>query len=71
MLAAWPLPRWPDWVQHVNRPQTDAELAALRRCVQRGNPFGEDSWCDAMVSRLGLESTLRPQGRPRKHENGS
>ena len=71
VLAAWPLPRWPDWVQHVNRPQTDAELAALRRCVQRGNPFGEDSWCDAMVRRLGLESTLRPQGRPRKHENGS
>jgi len=41
LLAAWPLPRWPGWVEHVNGPQTEAELAALRRCVQRGSPFGE------------------------------
>jgi putative transposase len=70
MLAAWPLPRRPGWVGQVNAPQAEAELAALRRCVQRGNPFGEESWCDRMVRRLGLESTLRPQGRPPKHKNG-
>ena len=70
-LAAWPLPRWPGWVAHVNAAQTDAELAAVRRSVQRGNPFGAPSWCDEMVRRLGLESTLRPQGRPKKHNNGS
>jgi hypothetical protein len=52
-------------------PQTEAELAALRRCVQRGSPFGEGAWCDQIVRRLGLESTLRPQGRPKKRENGS
>ena len=40
-LAAWPLPRWPGWVAHVNAAQTDAELAAVRRRVQRGSPFGE------------------------------
>lgn len=66
VLAAWPLPRWPGWVEHVNRPQCEAELAALRRSVQRGNQFGEPSWSDEMVRRLGLESTLRPQGRPKK-----
>jgi len=71
LLAAWPLPRWPGWVEHVNGSQTEAELAALRRCVQRGSPFGEGAWCDQIVRRLGLESTLRPQGRPKKRENGS
>ena len=71
VLTAWPLPRRPSWVEQVNAPQSEAELAALRRCVQRGNPFGEESWCDRIVRRLGLESTLRPQGRPQKHKNGS
>jgi hypothetical protein len=49
-------------------PQTEAELAALRRSVHRGCPFGESAWCDRMVRRLGLESTLRPQGRPKKDQ---
>jgi hypothetical protein len=48
-----------------------AELAALRRGVQRGSPYGEGAWCDQIVRRLGLESTLHPQGRPKKRENGS
>jgi putative transposase len=70
LLAAWPLPRKPSWTDHVNAPQTEAELAALRRSVHRGSPFGDESWQLETVDRLGLESTLRPQGRPKK-ENGS
>ena len=46
-------------------------MTALRRCVQRGCPLGEESWCDQMVQPLGLESTLGPQGRPKKRKNGS
>jgi putative transposase len=71
LLAAWPLPRRPRWVEHVNAPQSEAELTALRRCVQRGCPFGESSWCDQMVRRLGLESTLRSRGRPHRKKKGS
>ena len=66
MLAAWPLPRKAGWVEQVNVPQTEAELQAVRRSVLRGSPLGEASWSERMVDRLGLESTLRPQGRPRK-----
>jgi len=40
-----------DWVQIVNRPQTAEELAALRRCVQRGRPYGSEPW----VRRLAAE----------------
>ncbi len=70
LLAAWPLARWPGWIEHVNGPQTDGELTALRRSVQRGCPFGESSWSDAMIRLLGLESTLRPRGRPKNHVDG-
>ena len=71
LLAPWPLRRLANWVQEVNVPQTEAELAALRRAVNRGCPFGQALWSDQIVRRLGLESTLRPQGRPKKHNNGS
>jgi putative transposase len=58
------LPR--DWVKRVQSPETEAELAALRRSVARGSPYGEDSWQERTARRLGLQSTLRPRGRPQK-----
>jgi putative transposase len=72
LLAAWPLARKPDWVAHVNAAQTEAELQAVRRSIARGNPLGDASWSERTARRLGLESTLRPQGRPtRTGGNGS
>ena len=58
------LPR--NWLERVNRPETDAELDVLRRSVQRGAPFGAETWARRIAARLGLESSLRPRGRPRK-----
>ncbi len=54
------------WRRHVQSPQSEAELAALRRSVVRGAPFGEQSWQQRTAKRLGLQSTLRPRGRPWK-----
>jgi REP-associated tyrosine transposase len=71
LLASWPLPRKPSWVDHVNTPLTESELAAVRRSMLRGNPFGDGDWCDKTVQHLGLETTLRPRGRPRIAEKGS
>ena len=68
LLSDWPLPRPRSWLQHVNQPQTDAELEAIRRSVRRGQPYGGDAWVRATVTRLGLESTLRPRGRPKKED---
>ncbi len=67
VLAPRPLARRPGWVDHVNTPQTDAELAAIRQSVKRGCPFGDETWSGKRVKKLGLEITLRPQGRPKKH----
>ncbi len=43
-LSTWPLPHPTDWLQHVNQPQTEAEVAAMRCCVNRGRPFGDPHW---------------------------
>ena len=71
LLAAWPCPRKAGWTQFVNAPQTEAELEAVRRSMLRGSPFGDDSWREQAVDRLGLESTLRPRGRPKKDQISS
>src|SRR5262249_9506962 len=68
-LCAWPVPRPRDWVGEVNQPQMEGELAALRRCVQRGQPYGSAAWVKQTAAQLGLESTLRPRGRPKKAAN--
>jgi len=66
ILSTWPLPRPTDWLQIVNQPQTEAEVAALRCCVNRGRPFGDPNWVTDTAKRLGLEWTIRPRGRPKK-----
>jgi putative transposase len=66
LLSDWPAARPRDWLHRVQRAQTKAELEALRRCVVRGQPFGSDAWCEKIIRRLGLASTIRPRGRPRK-----
>jgi putative transposase len=65
-LSPWPLPRPRDWTDLVNRPQTEAELEAIRRSVTRGQPYGSETWTRKTAGRLGLESTLRRRGRPRQ-----
>ncbi|HVA44771.1 MAG TPA: transposase [Pirellulales bacterium] len=75
VLASWPLRRKSGWVEWVNAPPNEAELTAIRRSVERGNPYGSESWNERTIRRLGLELTIRPRGRPRKepaaHQSGS
>lgn len=71
LLATWPIARKPNWVAYVNTPQTTVELTAVRRSVERGSPFGDEQWSNQAIRRLGLESTLRPRGRPKKQIIGS
>jgi putative transposase len=66
MLAEWPVKRPPNWLQQIGREQDEKELAAIRTSVVRGRPYGTDQWVMRTVDRLGLETTVRPRGRPRK-----
>ena len=65
-LSEWPVPRPRRWVSYVNGPETAAEVAALRRSVQRGSPYGVESWQHVTAAALGIEASLRPRDRPRK-----
>lgn len=61
-LYAPPIDLPASWRDLIHEPQT--ELAALRTSTQRGTPFGSDRWKSIAVKKLGLESTVRPRGRP-------
>jgi putative transposase len=65
-LSEWPLAVPEGWLQYVTQVETVGELAALRRSVLRGAPFGDIAWQHQTAVNLGLESALRPPGRPRK-----
>lgn len=67
-LSNWPRgrPELAAWLKEVNRAETGAELAAVIRAIDRGSPYGSEAWRKRTVERLGLESTLRPRGRPTK-----
>ena len=64
ILSDWPIERPADWVDRVNSPLSSRERKRLRRSLDRGQPFGEDAWADRTARRLGLEHTLRREGRP-------
>jgi putative transposase len=63
-LETGPLAKPEPWQEWVDQPETEAELTALRRSVARGAA----SWQRQTAKRLGLESSLRPVGRPSKAE---
>jgi putative transposase len=65
-LDEGPAPRHASWADYVATPHTEAELAALRHSAGRGTPYGSKGWVAHTAVDLGLESTLRPQGRPQR-----
>ena len=65
-LADGPLARPENWLEYVDQPETEGELAALRQCVVRGSPFGSAEWQRKTADRLDLRSSLKPVGRPMK-----
>lgn len=66
LLSEWPVDPPANYTETLNAPQSDEELVAIRTALKRGSPFGAGSWFDDMVREYGLESTLRPRGRPHK-----
>ena len=64
LLSSWPVPKPRRWVELVNEPQTEAEMTALRRSVNRGQPFGSAHWIEQTAKQPGLEASLRSRGRP-------
>lgn len=70
-ISDWPIGRPRQWKRAVNAALSEAEAQAVRRCIQRGAPYGDKPWTTRTATRLSLESTLNPIGRPRKQPPGA
>jgi hypothetical protein len=55
-----------DWGGYVDAPLIKRGLDMLRKSVNRQSPYGTQVWQMEVSRELGLESPLRPCGRPRK-----
>ena len=68
MLADWPVAMPDHYEEWANTLSEDEEekLEKIRHALKRGSPFGESDWVASIAKKLGLKSTLRERGRPRK-----
>jgi putative transposase len=65
-LEEWPVDRPRNWAAAVNEQMEHGVVEKLRVSVKRGRPYGEEQWMKRMVSKLGLETSMREPWRPRK-----
>jgi REP-associated tyrosine transposase len=66
LLSPWPVDRPRDWVNIVNQPLRDGEMEAIETSMNRGRPYGDARWQSKIIGKLGLEHTVRREGRPEK-----
>ena len=66
ILSALPRSLSRSWQQSTEQPLSRGQIAAMRECVHRGRPYGDETWTAEIAEELGLQSTLRPIGRPRR-----
>ena len=64
-LSAGPISLPGNWVSLVDLLPSETDLKKLENCIRRGCPYGSDVWITRTANRLGLQSALRPPGRPR------
>jgi putative transposase len=57
------------WRMKVGGRQKEDELTAIRDSLRSGRPLGTPAWVEGVATRLGIELSPRPRGRPRKAEN--
>jgi len=65
-LSESPVTKPPSWINLVDQPHTNEELDTIRRCSFKRAPFGSGPWVAETVAELGLKSSLRGPGRPKR-----
>jgi len=66
VLSDGPVALPPNWARLVQAALSPAEISGIATSIGRGAPFGTAPWVTATATRLQLQSTLQPRGRPRK-----
>ena len=57
------------WAEKVHQPMKESLVTGVRRSVETGLPYGDPRWITRLASKLKLDLTIRPRGRPRKASN--
>jgi putative transposase len=54
------------WMKIVDKEEIlENDLSLIETCMKRGRPMGQSEWTNTMAAKLGLQSTLRPRGKPK------
>ena len=67
ILSEWPVSKPKDYLEWLNKSQTENEEKTIEKSIIKGNPFGGDGWVEKIVKKFNLEQTLRKVGRPKKN----
>ena len=65
-LSEGPVELPSNWNKLVHGRIPEKELKNLHNSINRGAPLGEPEWAKETAGKIGLESCLRPRGRPQK-----
>ena len=65
LTSPLPVPLPDNWTGFVDEALTQQELGRLQQSVDRQAPLGGSEWQEKIGRLLGLESTMRPRGRPK------
>ncbi len=68
ILSDWPVEMpgsYEEWASTLSQDEEE-KLEGIRRALKRGSPFGDNDWIVKTSEILGLQSTLRNRGRPKK-----
>ena len=55
-----------DYKNLVTLNEEPGKLEIIRNSVNRGKPYGSNSWTEKVLKKFGLETTERKRGRPKK-----
>lgn len=65
LISETPVKLPEEWGSFVDEPITAVELERVRSSIERQAPYGSSVWQYMVTRELGLESTIRPRGRPK------
>lgn len=66
LLSLWPIPPAKNYLKLVNKIQPKDEVDNIRQSMIKNRPLGNIQWIQATAKELGLQSSLRGPGRPKK-----
>jgi len=63
-----PVARPQPWLAWVSEPMEETAVCRIRQSVNRGAPYGSETWVGITAALMSLDASLRPLGRPQKVE---